>query len=75
MSYSSQFLKLNRSKLKIGLHEETYVGHTFTKQGLKASKSHVEAILQMDEPLDNTELMRFNGMTNYIGKYIPNLSS
>ena len=68
-------LKLNRSKLKIGLHEVTYVGHTFTKQGLKASKSHVEAILQMDEPLDNTELMRFNGMTNYIGKYIPNLSS
>ena len=68
-------LKLNRSKLKIGLPEVTYVGHTFTKQGLKASESHVEAILQMDEPQDKTELMRFNGMINYLGKYIPNLSS
>ena len=68
-------LKLNRSKLKIGLPEVTYVGHTFTKQGLKASESHVEAILQMEEPQDKTELMRFNGMINYLGKYIPNLSS
>ena len=68
-------LKLNRSKLKIGLPEVTYVGHTFTKQGLKASDSHVEAILQMEEPQDKTELMRFNGMINYLGKYIPNLSS
>ena len=68
-------LKLNRSKLKIGLPEVIYVGHTLTKQGLKASESHVEAILQMDEPQGKTELMRFNGMINYLGKYIPNLSS
>ena len=68
-------LKLNGSKLKIGLPEVTYVGHAFTKQGLKASESHVEAILQMDEPQDKIELMRFNGMINYLRKYIPNLSS
>ena len=69
-------LKLNRSKLKIGLPEVTYVVHTLTKQGLKASESHVEAFfLQMDEPQCKTELMRFNGMINYLGKYIPNLSS
>ena len=67
-------LKLNRSKVKIGLPEVTYVGHTFTSQGLKVSERHVEAILQMDEPQDKTELMRFNGMINYLGKYIPNLS-
>ena len=68
-------LKPNKSKCKIGLPEVTYVGHTFTKNGLKASQSHVEAILQMDEPQNKTELMRFNGMINYLGKYIPNLSS
>ena len=68
-------LKLNKSKCKIGLPEVTYVGHTFTNIGLKISESHVEAILQMDEPQDKTELMRFNGMINYLGKYIPNLSS
>ena len=68
-------LKLNKSKCKTGLLEVTYVGHTFTKNGLKASQSHVEAILQMDEPQNKTELMRFNGMINYLGKYIPNLSS
>ena len=37
---------------------------------LKASESHCEAILQMDEPHDTIELMRFNGMINYLGKYI-----
>ena len=54
-------LKLHRSKLKIGLPEVTYVGHTFTKQCLKVSESNVEAISQMHEPQDKTELMRFNG--------------
>ena len=29
----------------------------------------------MEEPHYKTELMRFNGMINYLGKYIPNLSS
>ena len=67
-------LKLHRSKLKIWLPEESYV-MSFTKQGLKASESHVEAISQMDELQDNTELMRFNGMINYLGKYMSNLSS
>ena len=67
-------LKLNKSKIKIGLPEVTYVGHTFTNQGLKMSESHVKAILQMDKPQDKTELMRFNGTINYLGKYIPNLS-
>lgn len=68
-------LKLNKAKCKIGLPEVTYVGHTFSQEGLKASHSHVEAILKMDEPQNKTELMRFNGMINYLGKYIPNLSS
>ena len=68
-------LKLHRSKLKIWLPEVSYVGHTFTKQGLKASESHVEAISQMDEPQDKTELMRLNGMINYLGKYMSNVSS
>ena len=68
-------LHLNKSNCKIGLPEVTYVGNTFLKNGLKASQSHVEAILQMDEPQNKTELMRFNGMINCIGKYIPNLSS
>ena len=67
-------LKLNKSKVKMGLPEVTYVGHTFTNQGLKVNESHVKAILQMDEPQDKTELMRFNGTINYLGKYIPSLS-
>ena len=68
-------LKLNREKCKIGLSEVTYVGHTFGPQGLSPSKARVDAILNMEEPQNKTELQRFNGMINYLGKFIPKLSS
>ena len=68
-------LKLNREKCKTGLSEVTYVGHTFGPQVFSPSKARVDAILNMEEPQNKTELQRFNGMINYLGKFIPNLSS
>lgn len=67
-------MKLNRSKCKIGQSAVEYVGHTFGPEGLKPSSEKVRAILEIPEPRNRTELQRFMGTVNYLGKFIPNLS-
>ena len=68
-------LRLNRDKCKIGKERISYVGHTFGPNGLEISQEKVRAVLEMPEPTNKTELQRFNGVVNYLGKFIPNLSS
>ena len=51
-----------------------FVGHVFSGEGVKADPEKIEAILQMPSPQDKTELRRFMGMINYLGKFVPNLS-
>ena len=67
-------MKLNRDKCKIGLSEVAYVGHTFGPDGLKPSSEKLRAIMEIPEPQNRTELQRFMGTVNYLGKFIPNLS-
>ena len=67
-------MKLNRDKCKIGLSEVAYVGHTFRPDGLKPSSEKLRAIMGIPEPQNRTELQRFMGTVNYLGKFIPNLS-
>ena len=67
-------MKLNRDKCKIGLSEVAYVGHTFGRDGLKPSSEKLRAIMEISEPQNRTELQRFMGTVNYLGKIIPNLS-
>ena len=67
-------LKLNRKKCKIGLSEISYIGHVLSKDGLKPDMDKVRAIQEIPQPKDKTELQRFMGMVQYLGKFIPNLS-
>ncbi|CAI5639180.1 unnamed protein product [Oreochromis niloticus] len=67
-------LRLNPDKCKFRLDQVSYVGHIFTKDGLKADPSKTTAIGAMPVPTDVTSLQRFLGMVNYLGKYIQNLS-
>jgi hypothetical protein len=52
----------------------SYVGHTFTSEGIKPDKEKVQAILLMPEPSTKQELQRFIGMIQYLAKFIPGLS-
>jgi hypothetical protein len=59
---------VNKSKVE-------YVGHVFSAEGVKPSSDKVKAILAIPAPENKKELRRFMGMINYLGKFIPNLST
>ena len=67
-------LKLNKEKCEFRLNELKFVGHIFSADGVRADPDKVEAISGMPSPRDKSDLRRFLGMINYLGKFMPNLS-
>ena len=67
-------LKLNKSKCQLKLNEISYVGHVFSKDGLKPDPKKTKAVIDMPRPETREDLQRFLGMLTYLGKFIPNLS-
>jgi hypothetical protein len=51
------------------------MGHRVTANGLQVDPGKIEAITTMAPPTDLGELLRFRGMVNYVGKFMPNLST
>ena len=45
------------------------------KDGVKPNPERVEAIASLPPPKNITELRRYIGMINYLGRFIPSLSS
>ena len=68
-------LKLNKKKCVFRKEELDYLGHKFGADGMCPSPEKVKAIKEMKEPGNVAELRRFLGMMNYLGSYVPNLSS
>ena len=67
-------LKLNRRKCIFAATSLTFLGHTLSPEGMQPDPSKVEAFIQMPLPESKSDLQRFMGMVNYLGKFIPNLS-
>ena len=68
-------LKLNREKCEFRKEEISFLGHTVSKDGVKTDPSKLDAIRQMEDPCDGPELRRWLGMVNYLGRFLPNLST
>ena len=68
-------LKLNKSKCKFRQPVVDYMGHTISANGVKPQAEKVKAITDMLPPKNTTELKRFFGMINYLGRYLKDLSS
>ncbi len=68
-------LKLNRAKCELKVPELTFLGDRVTKEGLKPDPLKVKAIIDLEKPTEKKELQRFMGMVNYLGRYIPDLST
>lgn len=68
-------LKLKREKCLFGVTEMTFLGDKLTSKGVLPDKAKVQAILEMPAPTDKKGVLRAMGMINFLGKFIPNLSS
>ena len=69
-------IALNADDKKYVLKEPhlLYMGHIFTKDGLKVDPAKAEVIRQMPKPEDPAAVRRFLGMANYLARFVPNMS-
>ena len=68
-------LLLHREKCEYRKSEITFLGHIIDSQGCRPDPTKVDAISSLPEPSDTAELRRYLGMVNYLGRYLPHLST
>ena len=68
-------LQLNPEKCEYRKSKITFLGHIISKNGVRSDDSKIAAMVNMTEPTDVAELRRYLGMANYLGRYLPHLSS
>lgn len=67
-------VRFNKNKCKFEQQEVKYMGHLFTREGIKVDEEKIRAIIQMKQPKNKEELDTFLGMITYVGRFVPNLS-
>ncbi len=67
-------IKFNLDKCKFKQHQIPFYGHTLTSTGLEPSSSKIQAISSMDPSRNISDLQTFLGATQYLSRFIPNLS-
>lgn len=65
---------LNRQKCEVGITTVKFLGHRIDTQGIHPDDTKIKAIKGYVKPNNITELRRFLGMVQYLGKFIPNLA-
>ena len=65
---------LNPSKCVFATDHIKFLGHIVDKTGVQADLAKTSAILQMDAPTNLSDLRRFLGMANQLGKFSPRLA-
>ena len=67
-------LKLNKNKCQFFKNSIVFLGRIISSEGIRVDPSKPGAITKMSVLQSLTELQRFLGMVNYLGKFIPNLA-
>jgi hypothetical protein len=63
------------TKCCFGVKELDFLGHTVSKDGVKANGKKIAAIEKMEVPKDSDQVRRFLGMAGFYRKYIRNFAS
>lgn len=67
-------LMLNNDKCQFAVERVMFLGHIVTAQGIEADPEKIKAIKEMPTPKDTTDVKRFVGMVNYVGKFSPRIA-
>lgn len=67
-------ITFNLKKCIFGADQVKYVGHFFSKDGIRMDDEKIKAITNMERPKSKKEMETFLGMLAYVSKYIPNVS-
>ena len=65
---------LNPAKCEFSKTSVKFLGHLLDKNGISADPNKTEAVLHMDTPQSITDLKRFVGMVNQLGKFFSHLA-
>ena len=60
---------LNKEKCEFGKEKLTFLGHLVDSQGILADPEKTKAVREMNQPENVSELRRFLGMVNQMGKF------
>lgn len=66
---------LNEEKCMFSQKQVTFLGHLIDQNGISADPQKTAAITEMDPPTNITEMRRFMGMVNQLGKFSPQIAS
>ena len=67
-------IRLNRQKAELSKNEVTFLGHVITCDGPKPDPQKIKAIVDLKPLTCVKEVQSFNGMINYLSKFLPKLS-
>lgn len=68
-------LKFNLQKSNFDQSTVKFLGNIFSEKGVQIDPEKIEAINNLENPENVTELQRILGMVNYLTDFIPNFSS
>lgn len=68
-------LRLNLEKCEFRAGSLTYFGHVVSEDGIRPDPEKVKAITEMSPPCNVKEARSVIGLFQYVGKFIPNLST
>ena len=67
-------ITLNVEKCELSKSEMAFLGHIITATGIWPDPRKTEAVTEMKEPTNVSEMRSFLGMVNQLGKFIPQLA-
>ena len=68
-------LRASPKKCRFGYFETPFLGHLLTGEGVAPLQSKVQAVQNIPQPKNVSDLRSFLGLANYYRRYVPNFST